>query len=538
MNGSDRNENTLDQLLANLRIYLAPFLAVIKMTTGVVIGESRPTSVTAQTARPLSVGEYVVIDSQDGKILGLVERSFVQSAALTDIHNFDEALESKEIADINSRDKSYTAKITILGYLSELQKSHIVLPAIPPIPGTAVRDATKDDLGTIFAPQKDEWTTVGSLLRNPQIETKINLNKIVSRHLAILAMTGMGKSNLVSLLAKQIGNLDGTVIIFDYHNDYSDLHIRGINIIDAKINPRYLDANTLGDVLEIRENADVQQRILRLAFTADVKEAKDFWDVLDHNVAMIGANPERKEDRHSADRVQDKIDDARHRFADVLDPDIMDPLGLIKEGRVNILNVSELSEKQANVALAYYLQEILNDRKAALLARNEKSKRVKRHRFDSPIFVIIEEAHAFIPKGEDTHTKYWAAKIAREGRKFGLGLGIVSQRPRNIDPNVLSQMGSLAVMKIVQEDDQHQISSAAEAISKDLVTQLSSLNVGDAVLVGQWVNLPAIVHIEEVKDKTIGSDKNAVSEWRKAKKAEKIAAEPSQGLIQKDLLLD
>ena len=64
------------------------------MTLGVVIGESKPTAVTAQTSRPLSVGEYVIIDSQDGKLLGLVERSFVTSAALTDIHNFDEAIES------------------------------------------------------------------------------------------------------------------------------------------------------------------------------------------------------------------------------------------------------------------------------------------------------------------------------------------------------------------------------------------------------------------------------------------------------------
>lgn len=426
------------------------------MTLGVVIGESKPTAVTAQTSRPLSVGEYVIIDSQDGKLLGLVERSFVTSAALTDIHNFDEAIESKEIADINSRDKSFTAKIGILGYLAQLQKSVVVLPAIPPIPGTGILSATKDDLGNIFAPQKDEWVRVGTLLRNSQIEAKINLNKIVSRHLGILAMTGMGKSNLVSLLAKQISTVNGTLIIFDYHNDYADLHIPGINVIDAKINPRLLDANTLSDVLEIRENADIQQRILRLAFSPDVKESKNFWDALDHNVEMIGANPERKDDRHSADRVRDKIDDARHRFSDVLDPDIMD-LGLIKEGKINVLNISELSEKQANVALAYYFQELLTDRKSALLAKSAKAKSSHRYRFESPVFVIIEEAHVFIPKGEETHTKYWAAKIAREGRKFGLGLCIVSQRPRNIDPNVLSQMGSLAVMKIVQEDDQRQI---------------------------------------------------------------------------------
>ncbi|KKM21538.1 hypothetical protein LCGC14_1634460, partial [marine sediment metagenome] len=132
-------------------------------------------------------------------------------------------------------------------------------------------------------------------------------------------------------------------------------------------------------------------------------------------------------------------------------------------------------------------------------------------------FVIIEEAHVFIPKDEETHAKYWASKIAREGRKFGLGLGVVSQRPRSIDPNVLSQMGSLAIMKIVQEDDQRQISAAAESISKDLLEQLTSLNVGDAILVGQCVNLPSIVHIEEVKEKVLGSDQNPVGEWALAK---------------------
>ena len=85
--------------------------------------------------------------------------------------------------------------------------------------------------------------------------------------------------------------------------------------------------------------------------------------------------------------------------------------------------------------------------------------------------------------------------------KFGLGLCVVSQRPRNIEPSILSQMGSLAVMKMVQEDDQHQIASASESISRDLIAQLTSLNVGDAVLVGQWVNLPAIIHIDEMKGK-------------------------------------
>ena len=510
------------------------------MIIGYVIGESKPTKISVLASRALSIGEYVIINSDEGKILGLVEKSYVSSVALSDVRNFDEAVESKEIAEINKRDKGYTSQIMILGFLDKLQKGQSIVPAIPPLPGTEILEASKKDLEKIFGPDGNEWIRIGSLLRNSEIDAKININKIVSRHVGILAMTGMGKSNLVSLLAKQIDSLSGTVIIFDYHDDYSNLAIPRINVIDAKINPRLLDAESLGEVLEIRDNASIQQRILRMAFTKQVKESKDFWMALNDQVEeIIQLNKkDKKEYTYSGGRVQDKIDDAQHKFSDILDPDVVDPIGLIKEGRINVLNISSLSEKQANVAVSYYLQELLNDRKESIRAKNAKQTTKRSPRFGTSIFVVIEEAHVFIPKGEDTQAKYWASKIAREGRKFGLGLAVVSQRPRSLDPNILSQMGSLAIMKIVQEDDQSQITSAAESISKNLIEQLTSLNVGDAILVGQWANLPSIVHIQEVKEKIMGADQNAVTEWAVAKKFDGIAKESTQKLIQKDLLVD
>lgn len=506
------------------------------MTIGVVIGETKPTEVTAQSSKPLSVGEYVIIDSQDGKLLGLVERSAISSEALTDIRNFDEAIESKEVAEINSRDKNYKVKIGILGFLDMLQKGQTILPAIPPLPGTSILEAAQGDLSMIFGPDDSEWIRIGSLLRNSSIEARININKIVSRHLAILAMTGMGKSNLVSLIASQIASLNGTLIILDYHNDYESLDVQKMNYMLAKINPRLLPSDKLAEVIELRENADKQQRVLRESLTDTAKQAKDFWKALEENVALYGRTTKGYAD--SASRVLDKIDDAKHRFSDILDPDCGDPVDLIKEGRVNVLNISELSERQANAGLSYYLQELLQQRKDSVWERKGKTGKKRNYKFLAPIFIIIEEAHVFIPKGEYTETKYWASKVAREGRKFGIGLGVVSQRPRNIDPNVLSQMGSLAIMKIVQDDDQQQIASAAESLSKDLLTQLSSLNIGDAILVGQWVNLPSIVHIDEMKSKRTGSDMDAVSEWSQVDQFKEVAKESTQGLIQKDLLLD
>jgi len=344
----------------------------------------------------------------------------------------------------------------------------------------------------------------------------------------------------LDLVCLQISKLNGTVIIFDYHNDYTNLNIPRINVIDAKINPRLLDADQLSDVLEIRESATVQQRVLRMAFTETVKKSKEFWKKLETEVAYIVDSEDKKikEIRSSAYRVQDIIEESQRRFEDILDPDMGDPISFIKEGRANILNISELSEKQANVALAFYLQQLLKDRKDASIAKHGRSKRQRNYKFNSPIFVIIEEAHVFIPKDHDTSAKYWAAKIAREGRKFGLGLGIVSQRPRSVDLNVLSQMGSFAIMKIIQEDDQRQIASATESTSRELIAQLTSLNVGDAVLVGQWTNLPSMVHVEEVKEKVMGSDQSAVDAWAKADTMKEIAVESTQGLVQKDLLLE
>ena len=510
------------------------------MSLGFVIGESKPTSVTAITSRALSVGEYIKIGTDEGEILGLVEKSSISSAAFTDVRNFDEAAESTEIAELNKRDKTFIAHIGILGFLENLRKGKSIIPAIPPIPGTEIIPPSKGDLEEIFSPKNKGWVKIGNLLRNKTVDAKINLDKIVSRHLGILAMTGMGKSNLVSLVTKQISKLNGTVIIFDYHNDYTNLNIPKINVIDAKINPRLLDADQLSDVLEIRESATVQQRVLRMAFTESVKKSKEFWKKLETEISFIVDSEDKKikEIRSSAYRVQDIVEESQRRFEDILDPDMGDPISFIKEGRANILNISELSEKQANVALAFYLQQLLKDRKDASIAKHGKSKKIRNYKFNSPIFVIIEEAHVFIPKDHDTSAKYWAAKIAREGRKFGLGLGIVSQRPRSVDLNVLSQMGSFAIMKIIQEDDQRQIASATESTSRELIAQLTSLNVGDAVLVGQWTNLPSMVHVEEVKEKVMGSDQSAVDAWAKADTMKEIAVESTQGLVQKDLLLE
>jgi DNA helicase HerA-like ATPase len=515
---------------------------------GIVVGPTKPDQVTFEARRPISLGEYVVIiNSQGRKVLGVVESSSIESEALSDnISNFEEALESKQVASENRRDKSYKANVKILGLIEELQKCKTIIPEIPPFPGTEVFETRPNELKIIFEPGKDEWLRIGTLLRQKEVEVKININRVTTRHLGILAMTGMGKSNLVTLIAKAVSEIPGTMIIFDYHDDYKGLNIRNANLIPAKINPRLLSTDKFAEVIEIRDIADVQKTILSKAFDDDLKQRieDEFWHTLEENIENI--EKMEKRNKSSAERVKDKVKEARRKLRNILQADASDPVAMIKEGKINVISLLELTEKQANIAIAFYLESLLADRKNAKNQMNNTKSINKNNnndgsdfvRFKNPILVVIEEAHVFIPKQDYTDTKYFAAKVAREGRKFGMGLIVVSQRPRSIDSAVLSQLGSLAIMKIVHQEDQTQVAAASESLSPKLLEQLPSLNPGEALLIGQWVNLPSFARIDEAKDRMMGADPDPVAEWRSSQIQNQMARESTQSYIRKGYVQD
>ena len=175
---------------------------------GVVIGVAHSGYIVFEGREPVGLGEYVIIANNDKKkILGVVESCFIKSDALGEISNYQEALESKIVAEINKRDKSFKVNVKILGLLDKLKQSKVILPEIPPLPGTEVYKADQNDLKEIFNPDDESWLKVGTLLRNNQVNARININKLTTRHLGILAMTGMGKSNLVSIIAKSISEI-------------------------------------------------------------------------------------------------------------------------------------------------------------------------------------------------------------------------------------------------------------------------------------------------------------------------------------------
>lgn len=508
---------------------------------GFVVGEAHPYRFTLVARRIVSVGEYVVVDAGNGRrILGMVEHSSIRSSIMDGVSNYHAAYEGKAIAERNVRDKSYLATVRVLGYVDELSRGSVTLPSLPPEPGSMVFEASRDEL-RVFSMDGRAWVRIGSLLRNDGVGVSVNINKVASRHLAILSVTGGGKSNLLALIAKRVADLNGTMIIFDYHGEYADLGISNVELIDAKVNPRYIyDAEKLADLLEIREYASVQRDIFARALTHDVRSEEDFWAALKANIDMLKSMEEGKGNRRNiqmiraCDRLQGIIDSAVRRLGSLLDTSVQRPFDRLRPNKVNVLNMIEFSERQASIAIAYYLEEILEDRKRAWRQRRDPRYRDESVRFYTPVICAIEEAHVFLPNDRDTDTKYIAGKIAREGRKFGVSLIIVSQRPRRLDQDVLSQMGSLAILRLTNPEDQRYINESSEAVSKELLEYLPSLNVGEAILVGQWVNIPSIVKVDEVKEKRGGEDMSAVDEWSSERDHRDTGYERTEDLMRLD----
>ncbi len=133
-----------------------------------------------------------------------------------------------------------------------------------------------------------------------------------------------------------------------------------------------------------------------------------------------------------------------------------------------------------------------------------------RRGLDRPVFVVLEEAHNLVPGGASGREGGRAAglvrRIAAEGRKFGVFLVLVTQRPGKVHPDTLSQCGSQIVMRLTNPDDQSAIRRASESVSEALLADLPGLNVGEAVVLGPLVRVPVMVKVTGRRSAEGGAD--------------------------------
>jgi DNA helicase HerA-like ATPase len=475
---------------------------------GIIWGVARPERILFTAKETVRVGEYLVANTEDGHVLYMVDGFQSVSTLLSKEMDYVTAEEAKRASEVNPRDRIRIGVARAIGLIEELRKGRRIYPTVPPEPGDSVALADDGILSEVYCQSGERWTEVGRLLRRRNVRVSVDLNAIASRHLAILAATGKGKSNFLALLAKRVAERNGTMVIIDYHSEYGDLRISRKKITVPKLNPRRLSAEELADVIGVREGAERQRAILGKVFDERVRNAEDFWEELKRELDMIAKNGENAQERYTARRLLEIVERALRIWGPIFDLQARKLIDQVHPNRINVLDVSEFTEGQAQVLVSRLLEELLDDRKDAVKGYEA--------RFDSPVIVAIEEAHVFVPSGGSTYCSEIVSKVAREGRKFGLSLVLVSQRPSRLNADVVSQMGSFAISGLTHPADQKFIKEVTDDVTDELGASLPSLNPGEMTLVGSFVRAPVLIKADPVEEKRVGRDIDAVSEWKKA----------------------
>ncbi len=144
-----------------------------------------------------------------------------------------------------------------------------------------------------------------------------------------------------------------------------------------------------------------------------------------------------------------------------------------------------------------------------------------RHGMRRPVFLVLEEAHNFVGRESQGRAGYWIKRIAAEGRKFGVFLMLITQRPGKVHADTLSQCGSQIIMRLTNPDDQSAVRRASESVSESLLLDLPGLNIGEAVVMGPLVRVPVMVRVTGRRSAEGGSDYK-IAEALQAARGERV----------------
>lgn len=484
-------------------------------TLGITVGEARTDefSFIVVDEERTRIGEFVSFDTKDGIVVGMIKK-LSSSSSVFDISLDDPELAMKISMIEGTKHTIMKGWASILGLLDEGGLRSL---RTPPPQGLSIVKASEEVLSRIF---KKDYSSVkiGNFITRDE-PVYVDVNAIISRHLAVIAITGAGKSNTVGVILERITELGGCTLVIDMHSEYGELE--GVNKIPLKINPVDLGAREIGLLANIdEERAYIQGMYLRRALDGAwnalneqrIKKGEFFKFMVEHLKNLPFEDPgSARIDRSQKDAIlhtAQKIEDMERRYSEIFDPYSKPMIERIRPG-INILDLGEMDEELQDAIVSHTIKQILDARRRYVRGRS-----LGKNVLPLPILVVVEEAHILIPRERGTLSKYWIKKCAREGRKFGVGICLVSQRPKGLDVDVLSQMNNMVIMRLVEPQDQRHVQFASEVLTDDLVIHLPALGIGEALLIGPWVPFPVLIKVDKAERKIKGQDIDAVGEWK------------------------
>lgn len=456
-------------------------------------------------------GLFVFTNSLEGFLIGAVEKIVLLN------EYFSDALTIKAYNENNpnilkglfpSEDFEFAIAIVkcigVIEFKDENRKDikKIKRMTYPAKPGAEVFLVENEILNKFLGFDLEHGLNVGKI-KIPEFDTNINMDRLLNKHFAILAISGAGKSYLTSVLIEELLMRNASygtpaVILIDVHGEY--LYLKEIpelkekvKVYDAsyfqiavpKLNPesfrKYQDQISH---VQVRELTKYIKRIRKDENKNGVYALRDIIECIENESdgnkstkqALIGWLSELE---------------SLTLFGTQENPIIKN---IVNQGELTILNLqNEINLRKKQIMVEYLCNRLF------YLRRMNKI---------PPFLLIVEEAHQFCPEAAQNIaiSKYIVETIAREGRKFMACLCLISQRPKKLSATALSQCNSKLILNIKNPYDLRHLMDSSESITKEYADMISSLGVGEMLIMGNAVNYPVFVDIRERRFKSRTED--------------------------------
>ncbi|HEC93056.1 MAG TPA: DUF853 family protein [Candidatus Atribacteria bacterium] len=375
-----------------------------------------------------------------------------------------------------------------------------------PLIGDEVHLANLNDIDKIFSGQRTEFSIeIGNFSQTEDTPVWIDVNKLLSRHSVIIGNTGAGKSTTVATIIKKfLDKYDNAhIILFDIHGEYKYINhdkIKHISSDELKIPHWLLNFSQWMNLLSISTSASKQIEHLKSAII-ELKEEynKDF----DKNKLSVDS-PIFFPIEEMLEKKQIRDDASLYEKLDVLFKDSRYD-NILKSGIDSTSHITDFVENIIDkdfCCTTLDLSRIVPDLLSSvieILSRIFYEFCYWNVRRDFPILLIYEEGHRYLSH-EDYTSRKRIENISKEGRKCGLGIIIVSQRPSEISETVLAQCNNFIAHRLTTDKDKDFVKNLLPENLIGLTNLLPSLYQGEALIAGDAIVLPARVDIEKTED--------------------------------------
>jgi uncharacterized protein len=514
--------------------------------------------------RRVKHGEFVYylahVDGAERQILGRITGR--QSVKLfPDSFMADPTVPPSEVAALLGYDSDenelFEITVSVLGYHSQ-GLGDFINPRVPPTGGSPVYIADDELLTQVLSKRRQHErgsAHLGSLLSRPPeaVPVALDVRGFTSTHLAIIASTGSGKSYLAGVLLEELmmPYNRAAVLIIDPHGEYSTL--QGMMNLPAFRQGNYkpkvrifqpdsvrvrIDSLTLADLRYLLPNLSekMHYQLGRAYGFAQRNKGGYTLELLLQAVREAaegkrGANEDGlvvEEEDPTTGALIWRINSVMRHSRIFNDMENLELRELFQPGQCTVIQLNEVDQREQQVIAATLLRRVYQ---ARLDTSKQKVSRGDKTYIPFPVFCLLEEAHNYAPASADAVSTDVLKQILSEGRKFGVSVGLISQRPGKLDSDVLSQCMTQCIMRITNPIDQARIAESVESVGRDLLMELPSLSKGQVIISGASVNTPVMVRVRQRITEHGGQSIDAPEEWLQWFETDRLADQRDDALF-------